>query len=302
MTPLIGRDQLLGRIAGRLAAYRVVTLTGPGGAGKTRLAIATAARVGAAFPMAGSGTPLAGRPTWFVDLSAVDTPMRVPAAVADALGVRDEPGRDIVETLADDIGHAPALLVLDNCEQLVPGCAELAERLLHRCPDAADPGHQPDRAAGRRARSRSPYRRCPARAPAPGTRSPRCPRSRRAGCSSTAPARGSGRPIAGRRGRRRGAALRRARRAAAGDRAGRRPHPAAVGPGDRRPAAVRPAAAAQPRPDRAGAAPHGRRGRRVERRAARPRRRGAVRPAGGLRRRVRRRGGPRRSRTASRPG
>ena len=135
MTPLIGRDQLLGRIAGRLAAYRVVTLTGPGGAGKTRLAIATAARVGAAFPMAGSGTPLAGRPTWFVDLSAVDTPMRVPAAVADALGVRDEPGRDIVETLADDIGPAPALLVLDNCEQLVPGCAELAARLLERCPE-----------------------------------------------------------------------------------------------------------------------------------------------------------------------
>lgn len=121
LTPLIGRDALLCVLADRLAGHRLVTLTGPGGAGKTRLAVAAAARE-------------AGDEAWFVDLSAVDSPVRVPAVVAAALGVRDESGRDAVDGTADRIGPGRRLLVLDNCERLVAGCAELVDRLLDRCP------------------------------------------------------------------------------------------------------------------------------------------------------------------------
>ena len=121
LTALLGRDELLGGIRQRLATHRLVTLTGPGGAGKTRLAVAAARRV-------------AEVPAWFVDLSALESPVRVPEAVATALGVREEAGRDLVETLATDLGTVRALLVLDNCEHLVAGCAELIGWLLPRCP------------------------------------------------------------------------------------------------------------------------------------------------------------------------
>ncbi|MGI5215161.1 AfsR/SARP family transcriptional regulator [Plantactinospora sp. CA-290183] len=120
LTALLGRDDLLVAVARRLAAHRLVTLTGPGGAGKTRLAVAVAHRLG-------------GLPASFVDLSPVDNPVRVPHAVAAALGVPDA-GRDVVAALAAEFGSARALLVLDNCEHLVAGCAELVERLLARCP------------------------------------------------------------------------------------------------------------------------------------------------------------------------
>ncbi|MDW5323146.1 AfsR/SARP family transcriptional regulator [Plantactinospora sp. KLBMP9567] len=120
LTALLGRDDLLAVVAERLDRHRLVTLTGTGGAGKTRLAVAAA----------GSRTD---RPVWFVDLTAVESPVRVPQAVAAALGVPDV-GRDIVEALAADLGPVRALLVLDNCEHLVTGCAELVERLLSRCP------------------------------------------------------------------------------------------------------------------------------------------------------------------------
>ncbi|MFI6757752.1 AfsR/SARP family transcriptional regulator [Micromonospora sp. NPDC050417] len=119
MTPLLGRDALLAVVNQRLATQRLVTLTGPGGAGKTRLAVAAASRFGSA---------------WFVDLSSVESPVRVPEAAAAALGVRAEPGRDVVDTLAEEIGGTPALLVLDNCEHLIAGGAELVDRLLGRCP------------------------------------------------------------------------------------------------------------------------------------------------------------------------
>ena len=124
LTPLIGREHLLRVVADRIAGHRVVTLTGPGGAGKTRLA------VGAAGASARAG----GLDAWFVDLSTVDSPVRVPAAIAAALGVRDGAGRELVDGVAERIGALPRLLVLDNCEQVVTGCAELVARLLSQCP------------------------------------------------------------------------------------------------------------------------------------------------------------------------
>ncbi|HEY6594659.1 MAG TPA: hypothetical protein VI011_11220, partial [Asanoa sp.] len=129
LTPLIGRDELLALIVGELGTHRLVTLTGPGGSGKTRLAIATATWM-AAVDGEGRPEPVGA---WFVDLSVVDTPMRVPDAVAAALGARDEAGRDAIDVVADEIGSSSILLVLDNCEHLVAGAAEIAGRLLARC-------------------------------------------------------------------------------------------------------------------------------------------------------------------------
>ncbi|BCB88428.1 SARP family transcriptional regulator [Phytohabitans suffuscus] len=124
LTSLLGREALLDDIAVRLAGHRLVTLVGPGGAGKTRLAIAAAGR-----PWGADG-PVA----WFVDLSVVDRPGRVPAAVAETLGLREDPGLDPVDAIAEEIGPHAVLLVLDNCEHLVAGCGELARQLLARCP------------------------------------------------------------------------------------------------------------------------------------------------------------------------
>ncbi|MBE1492298.1 ATP-binding protein [Plantactinospora soyae] len=120
LTALLGREDLLDVVGQRLDQHRLVSLTGTGGAGKTRLAVAAAGRV-------------TDRPVWFVDLTAVESPVRVPQAVAAALGVPDL-GRDLVEALVADLGAVPALLVLDNCEHLVTGCAELVGRLLSQCP------------------------------------------------------------------------------------------------------------------------------------------------------------------------
>nr|MDT0662939.1 BTAD domain-containing putative transcriptional regulator [Micromonospora sp. DSM 115978] len=120
LTPLLGRDDLLATAGEQIARRRLVTLVGPGGAGKTRLALAAAA----------------GRPDCrFVDLSVLESPIRVPDAVVAALDLPvPSDGADPVQILADRIGAADVLLLLDNCEHVVAGCAELVTRLLARCP------------------------------------------------------------------------------------------------------------------------------------------------------------------------
>ncbi|HEY0697940.1 MAG TPA: AAA family ATPase, partial [Micromonospora sp.] len=120
LTPLLGREHLLQVVGDRLTAPGLVTLTGPGGAGKTRLAVAVAEQQP-------SGA-------CFVDLSAVEEPARVPDAVAAAVAVRDEPGRELAAALAAALAAEPTLLLLDNCEHLVPAVADLVGRLLARCP------------------------------------------------------------------------------------------------------------------------------------------------------------------------
>ena len=101
-----------------------MTLTGPGGVGKTRLALQIAAEVRPAYADG----------VWLVDLAALPDPALVPQAVAGALGVREEPGRPLLATLTDALRPRHILLVLDNCEHLLDACARLADALLRACP------------------------------------------------------------------------------------------------------------------------------------------------------------------------
>jgi predicted ATPase/DNA-binding SARP family transcriptional activator len=101
-----------------------VTLMGPGGVGKTRLALAVAARV----------QPRFGGRAWWVELAPVARDDVAAQAVADAVGARDASGLDLVESIAARVAEHPALLVLDNCEHLTTGCREVADRLLTMCP------------------------------------------------------------------------------------------------------------------------------------------------------------------------
>jgi predicted ATPase/DNA-binding SARP family transcriptional activator len=119
LTRLLGRDALVERIVDLLPRHRLATLTGPGGCGKTRVAIAVAAR----WP---------GSTALFVDLSAeVDDPA---AALAAALGVRDEPDVEPAVVAAGRVCGRDALLLLDNCEHLLAASGRLVRELLARCP------------------------------------------------------------------------------------------------------------------------------------------------------------------------
>ncbi len=121
-TPLVGREHEIATVLGLLGRpdVRLVTLLGPGGIGKTRLALEVAAR---------AGTPTRA----FVDLAPLGDPALVPTAVADALGIRAEGSRALTDVLADRIGHRPLLLVLDNFEHVVEA-APAVGRLLATCP------------------------------------------------------------------------------------------------------------------------------------------------------------------------
>ncbi|HEY7485736.1 MAG TPA: BTAD domain-containing putative transcriptional regulator [Streptosporangiaceae bacterium] len=120
LTSFIGRETELAELHALLADRRLVTLTGVGGAGKSRLAL-EAARTG-----------LAGHPdgSWLIELAALTQPNLVAHVVAATLGVREHPQRTLVDQLVDRLRTADALLVLDNCEHLIGAVAELAHTLL----------------------------------------------------------------------------------------------------------------------------------------------------------------------------
>ena len=120
LTSFVGRAQATSKIAAQLAECRLVTLTGPGGAGKTRLAGEVARRVAGRFADG----------VWLAELAAVRDPAQVPAAVAAALGIHDLPAVAAADALARTLARRQLLLVLDNCEQVIGAAAELCGRLL----------------------------------------------------------------------------------------------------------------------------------------------------------------------------
>jgi non-specific serine/threonine protein kinase len=122
-TSFVGRAAELGEIGRLLATGAVVTLTGPGGSGKTRLALEAAQRQPDDF---------LDQP-WWVDLASLASGDLVAGAVATAIGLRGRPGVELVDEIVETIGDGRRLLVLDNCEHLIEACASLCETLVTRC-------------------------------------------------------------------------------------------------------------------------------------------------------------------------
>jgi predicted ATPase/DNA-binding CsgD family transcriptional regulator len=120
LTSFVGRAGVVDEIAGQLGQYRLVTVTGPGGAGKTRLAGEVARQVASRFADG----------VWLAELAAVTDPAKVTAAVAAALGIRELPSVAAADALAHALARRQLLLVLDNCEHVIGAAAELCGRLL----------------------------------------------------------------------------------------------------------------------------------------------------------------------------
>ena len=163
LTSFVGRDEDVVRVLKMLDEGRLVTLTGPGGAGKTRLALETAARLSReAAPRSeddGPGQAWSGCQVWFVELTPVTDPGDVPSAVMNALGIRESPviahaGAGQLGSLADPAERLVAaltgrhdLLILDNCEHVVAAAAALADQILAGWPRRPRAGDQPGTAA-----------------------------------------------------------------------------------------------------------------------------------------------------------
>lgn len=124
LTSFVGRAAERAELAALLGEHRQVTALGPGGVGKTRLALKVAAETATVYPDG----------VWFVDLVSTTDPALVPAAVAAALGLGEQPGRSMDESVAAALAERHALLILDNCEQVLDGVAPFLERLLAACP------------------------------------------------------------------------------------------------------------------------------------------------------------------------
>jgi len=124
LTSFIGRVKEIGELRQMLAAARLLTLTGSGGCGKTRLAL----------QLAREAMPLFRDGVWLVELAALADPLLVPQALAKTLGVKEEAGANLVQTISAHLDSHHALLVLDNAEHLLAACAELADTVLQHCP------------------------------------------------------------------------------------------------------------------------------------------------------------------------
>jgi predicted ATPase/DNA-binding CsgD family transcriptional regulator len=125
LTSFVGRAGPAREVAGLLAERRLVTVIGPGGSGKTRLATEVARRAAAQFADG----------TWLAELAPVADPAVVATAVAAALGVREQPGVPTAEVVARALARQQLLLVLDNCEHVIAAAAELCAGLLGACDD-----------------------------------------------------------------------------------------------------------------------------------------------------------------------
>ena len=123
-TSFVGRRAELRELKRLLATTKLLTLTGSGGAGKTRLALRAAAEMARGFPDG----------AWVVSLGSIQDPLLISQAVLNALGAHDQSASWSLSTLTDYLASRRLLLVIDNCEHLLDGCAVLASTLLNSCP------------------------------------------------------------------------------------------------------------------------------------------------------------------------
>lgn len=124
----IGREAALAQCARLMPQLQLLTFTGIGGCGKTRLALQLASDLKDAQPARFADG------VWFIDLAPLQEPERVALAVAAVLGVREEAGTPLIDRVADRLATQHALLVLDNCEHLIDAVAHIADALLAACP------------------------------------------------------------------------------------------------------------------------------------------------------------------------
>ena len=124
LSAFIGRDRELAEVRALVESARLVTLTGAGGCGKTRLGLHVAAEL-----LDGSGDGV-----WLAELAAVTDEDAVPAAICGALRLDVDPGLQALEALLDALALQDVLIVVDNCEHLIGGCAKTAEAIVRRCP------------------------------------------------------------------------------------------------------------------------------------------------------------------------
>ncbi len=124
LSAFIGRDREVAEVRALVDSARLVTLAGAGGCGKTRLGLQVAAEL-----LDGSGDGV-----WLAELAAVTDQDAVPAAISRALRLAVDPGRPGLEALLDALAPQDVLIVLDNCEHLIGGCAKTAEAIVRRCP------------------------------------------------------------------------------------------------------------------------------------------------------------------------
>ncbi|HEY8885425.1 MAG TPA: TIR domain-containing protein, partial [Chloroflexota bacterium] len=125
VTSFVGREQELQEARDLLATHHLLTLTGTGGCGKTRLAL----------KLAGTLLDDFADGVWLVELAPLADPDLVPQAVARVFGVREIAGRDLLSVLVDALRARRVLLLLDNCEHLLDACAQLVDALLRGCPE-----------------------------------------------------------------------------------------------------------------------------------------------------------------------
>ncbi|WP_445164376.1 helix-turn-helix transcriptional regulator [Mycobacterium sp. Dal123C01] len=125
LTSFVGRQAQLAELGQTVTASRLVTLTGAGGAGKTRLAVEVASQVATEF----------GDGIWYVDLAPITNPVVAALTVARTLGLPDQTGRSTLELLVRFFSDKTMLLVLDNCEHLLDACGSMVTELLSACPN-----------------------------------------------------------------------------------------------------------------------------------------------------------------------
>ena len=123
VTSFVGRQREIGELRSLLTDTRLLTLTGSGGCGKTRLALELAKKLLRNYPDG----------VWFAELAPLTDPALAPKSVANALGIKEQPDQSLAETLVEYLQDKTTLLVLDNCEHLLSACAELVDVLLHGC-------------------------------------------------------------------------------------------------------------------------------------------------------------------------